>query len=127
MLPLKFKAIDKTTGQEYAMCDVAIRRDLQVSFSPEGLMQSSNPDLVFSQYTGKNDKHGKEIYTLDILAVGPWHCVISDTFRQQKIACLIECVYGEFICNFYDSNMEYSVVGNRYESLDSLESRKHNR
>jgi len=123
MFSLKFKAIDKSTGEEYAMCDVAIRKDLGIRFSPEGDMLSNNPNIIFSQYTGKNDVNGKEIYRDDVVAVGPLRCVLSDTYNYQKIMSLKNAIYGEHVCNFYDSNIPYIVLGNRYESLDTIEAR----
>ena len=127
MFQLKFKAIDKRTGEEYAMCDVAIRKDFGLHFSPDGTMLSDNPNLIFSQYTGKNDVNGKEIYRDDVVAVGPLRCVISDTYNHQKVMSLVNAIYGDTVCNFYDSKVPYTVIGNRFESVDALELRHKNK
>ncbi len=119
MLPLKFKAINKVTGQEYDMSDLLIRKDLELSFN-NGSMESKDPDIVFSQYTGKRDVNKIEIYTLDLISVGPFICTISDSYKQKKTMSVIDTVYGEYICDFYDSRLAYRVIGNRFESLDSV-------
>ena len=90
------------------------------------LRRVSFDDIELMQYTGLNDKNGKEIYEGDIVLVKPggtstWYKTVVKFKEGAFIASLIDGEDYIYIFNRgFDSN-DFEIIGNIYENKNLLE------
>lgn len=72
-----------------------------------------NPDIFIMQYTGLNDKDGKEIYENDLLEVESLH----SKFLMQVIYYDNEASFNIPISQYNN----FKIIGNIYENTELLE------
>ena len=138
MRKFKFRIWDKIGKKMYFVDHGDIMRDGdEFEWSP-WVFVVKNPrveDYIFMQYTGLNDKNGKEIYDGDLVRVPTMSCAEDDYGLYDLFEVIWSMKYGawcgyskEWIesgtddCiisyEFDDNDME--VIGNIYENPDLL-------
>jgi uncharacterized phage protein (TIGR01671 family) len=128
MRELKFRAWDSETDMMYKIVSLNVRRNGTVSGSiwrkelkgREG-RTIQNPPIM--QFTGLQDKNGKEIYEGDIVKV--WH---EGDFEDKYMKGVVE--YSTASCGYFidyskrgvqimmKKYEEFEVIGNIYENPD---------
>ena len=132
MKEIKFRAWDEEEGMIYGLNKIFLEYDGHKG-NPERLFQT----IPLMQYTGLNDKNGKEIYEGDIISTYQQvpRKTISDKF--QKITQIGEVIYeapsfsiilqnkeiktylGNWI-DFDDFAEPYEIIGNIFENPERL-------
>ena len=119
MREIKFRAWDKSNMEV-----LDLDPDAKIFYTWEKLLEHQympgdpHVDLLFEQFTGLHDKHGKEIYEGDIVTV---QCGSEESDRSSP--ALVELVYGcwsnsgshLFGCKAHE------IIGNVHENMDLLD------
>ena len=128
---IKFRAWNIVTKK---MIDLKKLTPLALNMDTDGLFIPFSDGLPLMQYTGLNDKNGKEIYEGDILKA-------EDPYGEQTKVFEVEFVDGAYqidwngmfnggesditaIAYAMMSDFTFEILGNRYESPSLLTSLK---
>lgn len=129
-----FKEFDNATGGLVEAGNNAIKES--GSIIPGGLfIPTKDKNMVIMQYTGRKDKHGKEIYEGDVLKIPEWlhsneqeKCIC--TFDQEN-QCFPITGFGLYTKDNYSGRYkelvesdewdEFEVIGNIYKNPELLE------
>ncbi|MDD5650656.1 MAG: YopX family protein [Candidatus Nanoarchaeia archaeon] len=119
MRDLKFRAWDKKKNIFAEHIEIYYDGSFNIGYvedSYSGLEYDDDKDAILMQYTGVNDKNGKEIYEGDIVLVSQHY--EGDYFSpEQKIVVKYEDGdYGRHINSHSVYNYNIIIVGNIYEN-----------
>lgn len=142
MREIKFRAWDKNKNRMlshsdlYAMdcsTDYPFLALIKGYYANSGARFLDGIDPVTMQYTGLEDKNGKEIYEGDIVFIKQTNVVdkyvpnnTRATIKFSKGAFVLDCDI-EFPVNldlYYNTYEEFEVIGNIYENPELLETKQ---
>ena len=126
MREIKFRAWSKVAQSMIYWEDISKKENLGRLIN--------NPNYILMQYTGIDDKYGKEIYEGDILTTDRYICIDEGKQNYVLIVEYDECSYyvvahcvnknkagiSNGMSDILDSDENYTVLGNIYENPELL-------
>lgn len=136
MREIKFRAWNGKTKTMYNVDVLAITKCTWdcPDFGKRGVSLYAQPSIKVMQYTGIDDKYGKEIYEGDILTTDRYICIDEGKQNYVLIVEYDECSYyvvahcvnknkagiSNGMSDILDSDENYTVLGNIYENPELL-------
>jgi uncharacterized phage protein (TIGR01671 family) len=123
MREIKFRAWQHSSSHMLSWREVldAIR-----DISPEYIFDDDKPAFAVMQFTGLNDKSGREIYEGDIISLDGFHPQIYEIKFIEGAFCACRPELPMPIdCHFFEDSIgvHSEVIGNIYENPELLEKR----
>ena len=138
---IKFRAWDKETKKMHYQLvkprtDKNTRDELIIQFDCTGYSARTQNKFIGSdclmQYTGLDDKNGKEIYKSDIIKFDGYNAIFKVAFESAGF--VVQWVFGEagvpfggslsacdFQRTFTSGGFNFEVIGNIYENKDLID------
>ena len=124
-------------GHYYNNCDIGVNQNIIINFDEQEFTGKENVVSAFflGQYTGLNDKHGKEIYEGDILRytehpgylLSTMNMIVCWGFENAGFGYKIDNLHGFFMSFWNHDDLEADVlnhcevIGNIYDNPELLQ------